>query len=30
MRHDVVRQIFYLLTALIFAACLLFAWAVRG
>jgi hypothetical protein len=28
MRHEVVRNVFYLLTALIFAACLLFAWAV--
>lgn len=30
MRHDVVRHIFYLLTALIAGACLLFAWAVRA
>lgn len=30
MRHDVVRHVFYWLTALIAGACLLFAWAVRG
>jgi hypothetical protein len=30
MRHDVVRHIFYLLAALIFGACLLFAWAVHA
>lgn len=30
MRHEAVRQIFWLLAALILAACLLFAWAVHG
>ena len=30
MRHEIVLRVFYLLSAIVIGACLLFAWAVRG